>query len=78
MKHSYDADCGCPRCEKERKRRATQSNQDFIADSHRTAMHHLFRRQNSINSKGSRRPIPGSQEWAETRGDDIDSPSGDY
>lgn len=66
MKHSYDSNCGCRRCTKERARRDMQSRQDAIGDAHRTAVHHLTRLR-------SRRPIPGSQEWAETRGDDIPS-----
>lgn len=74
MKHPYKEGCDCRRCAKELTRRTAQSANDFTHDVHRRTAHHHFRRQNSIN----RRPVVGSQEWAETRGDDIDSPSGDY
>lgn len=78
MKHPYNAACTCKRCLKESKRRIDQSNSDRANDPTRRTMHHATRRQNSKVSKESRRPVHGSQEWAETRGDDIDSPSGDY
>lgn len=71
MKHSYRAECDCRRCMKERERRAMQAN---INLTHHTPMP----RPRRTRRVQSRRPIVGSQEWAETRGDDIDSPSGDY
>lgn len=79
MKHPYKADCGCARCTKERARRTQQSSDDYakfgsIGYSSRDRC--LTRR--SRRDWENRRPVWGSQEWAETRGDDIDSPSGDY
>jgi len=71
MKHSYRPECQCERCGKERTRRASQSATDAAHDPHRRTMHHTMRRQNSQARKATRRPVPGSQEWAETRGDDL-------
>lgn len=62
MKHSYRADCDCKRCARERKRRAA-----------RAALNDGIRRLYAQRSRKprDRRPAPGSQQWAETRGDDI-------
>lgn len=70
MKHPYKADCECKRCTRERERRNAQS----LSDPRAAIVKHARR----TRSQGSRSPVHGSQEWAETRGDDIDSPSGDY
>ena len=68
MKHSYQLDCACHRCTRERQRRADQSELSprtpvYVARVSR----HLARH----------RPTWGSQAWAETRGDDL-GPSGDW
>lgn len=70
MKHPYKPDCPCTRCTRERARRNAQSRSDPLAA--------IVKRARRTRSKGSRSPIVGSAEWAEMRGDDIDSPSGDY
>ncbi len=67
MKHPYSNTCECHRCTRERTRREHQS----------ATTPHLTHRSSRPRLK-TRRPVWGSQEWAETRGDDIDSPSGDY
>jgi hypothetical protein len=72
MKHSYRADCDCTRCTNERTRRSGQAHADTARRSW-PAVRYRGRR-----ASVTRRPTPGSQEWAETRGDDIDSESGDY
>lgn len=72
MKHAYKVGCECKRCLREAARRAAQS----YAGGSREALARaraLLRR--PARGKGSRRPVPGSAEWAETRGDDLgDSP----
>lgn len=71
MKHAYTVDCDCKRCTREAVRRDKQSQQNFG----------LRLQSNGFTTrtarKGSRRPLVGSQEWAETRGDDIPDYSGD-
>lgn len=77
MKHSYRPECTCNRCSKERARRAGQGrNEDARQTIHRAIV--AAGRRQTRRQPTERRPTPGSQEWAETRGDDIDSPSGDY
>ena len=63
MKHSYSVTCQCPRCTRERARRAAQVRRDDLNTRHRAFYDQPVRQ--------SRRPVPGSQEWAETRGDDL-------
>lgn len=72
MKHSYQMACDCARCLKERERRSAQS-----AGDRRNRPMPEVRRRRRVRTE-TRRPVAGSQEWAETRGDDIDSESGDY
>jgi hypothetical protein len=67
MKHPYTAGCNCARCARELVRRSRQ------ADSNPTTIRARFSRIRCTR----RQPIVGSQEWAETRGDDL-GPSGDY
>jgi hypothetical protein len=70
MKHSYRDTCDCLRCQKERMRRTSQAASD-------PRRHHQMaqkrKRWASQNRIPSRKPAWGSQEWAETRGDDIPS-----
>lgn len=69
MKHSYDATCNCARCDKESNRRRRQALNDGRARFYAQPV------------RRSRRPVHGSQEWAETRGDDIpsyDQPGDDF
>lgn len=68
MKHSYNEACHCPRCERERSRRARQSQQD--ADTHADPWLRRDPRYQG-RKRQTRRPRVGSQEWAETRGDDL-------
>jgi hypothetical protein len=65
MKHSYIAGsgCSCNRCSRERARRDAQRNASPRDGFSRPNMNRLRKRE--------RRPVPGSQEWAETRGDDL-------
>jgi hypothetical protein len=63
MKHSYRLDCDCARCVRERNRRISQAQARDTR--HRSAPHRRPQR------RRERRPVPGSQEWAETRGDDL-------
>lgn len=75
MKHSYRADCDCKRCTNERARRDAQSRAR-IANKAWPSVRYRGRR-----APAQRRPVPGSQEWAETRGDDIpsyDQPGDDF
>lgn len=65
MKHSYIIGCGCERCTKECARRSAQSAADI-------ALHPPVIKRTRRRRVASRRPVWGSQEWAETRGDDID------
>jgi hypothetical protein len=68
MKHSYDVACECSRCSKERARRDAQS----LANAGRTPIYGPGRRYRlNGQRKETRRPVWGSQEWAETRGDDL-------
>lgn len=71
MKHAYIVGCECARCAKEAIRRNTQSRQ--TSGNHYTEVRARFTRIRATR----RRPVVGSQEWAETRADDIDY-SGDY
>lgn len=67
MKHPYTPGHDCPRCNRERARRDAQAD----ASPRRWAPIEPGRRYRGGPAK-TRRPVPGSQEWAETRGDDID------
>lgn len=64
MKHSYREGCLCVRCERELKRRTAQS----AADPRRQTQPPKRRRKKPTPE---RRPVVGSAEWAETRGDDL-------
>lgn len=66
MKHPYRDTCDCTRCHKERERRTAQAT----ADPRRLQQ---VARKRRARKPITRRPVPGSQEWAETRGDDIPS-----
>lgn len=79
MKHSYRADCDCRRCTREHSRR----NQQAAAEHSRQVATGEWRRPTTRRARRSsaRRPTPGTQEWAETRGDDIpslDQPGDDF
>lgn len=63
MKHSYRAECGCERCTKELARRTAQSAAAFRANPRPL--------KRASQRPSTRRPTPGSAEWAETRGDDL-------
>lgn len=66
--HSYTLGCTCPRCTKEAIRRNAQS----LTDPRRKFTAAKPKR---TRRKPQHRPIPGSQEWAETYSDDLgDSP----
>lgn len=75
MKHSYTVGCACQRCTRERTRRTAQSSADFARNPQRRsdALKAARKRVRTFE----RRPIVGSAEWAETRGDDLDE-SPDY
>lgn len=78
MKHSYRPECTCDRCNGERNRRERQADQN-AARRRPCAIRTSYGRRNVSCSE--RRPTPGSQEWAETRGDDIpsyDQPGDDF
>lgn len=62
-RHPYDPACDCPRCTRESVRRTAQG----ASDPRRFNRPPARRRQKA----DSRRPIVGSAEWAETRGDDL-------
>jgi hypothetical protein len=67
-KHPYNPACVCSRCAKERLRRDAQSRRpDELNSGHRRFYQQPIRRRRVT----TRRPTPGSQEWAETRGDDL-------
>jgi hypothetical protein len=66
MKHPYQATCDCPRCVKERARRTIQS----ATDPRTRTITGRFKVRRS-NIREVERPTPGSQAWAETRGDDL-------
>lgn len=68
-KHAYTLGCDCLRCAKECARRSAQS----LANPQRG----IWNTQKP-KPRRSRKPAYGSQEWAETRGDDIPDYSGDY
>jgi hypothetical protein len=68
-KHPYNSDCHCARCLRELTRRTAQSAKDPRTLTQAT-------RKRFTRIRETRRPIVGSAEWAETRGDDI--PGGDY
>ncbi len=80
-KHPYATTCDCPRCTRERARRTIQSASDprTVTGRFRTrrfpAPQRLYRAHNYLTQAQAvermRRPVPGSQEWAETRGDDL-------
>ena len=55
-KHAYTSNCACKRCERERTRRLRERN------------YHATRR---LDPQREQRAPWGSQEWAETRGDDL-------
>lgn len=63
MKHPYTVGCPCLRCIRELARRDAQARRDNLNSGRRRFYQQPVRR--------DRRPAPGSQEWAETRGDDI-------
>lgn len=65
MKHPYDPTCTCHRCTREHGRRNSQAKADH-ARKVWPAVRYRGRR-----APATRRPTPGSQEWAETRGDDL-------
>jgi hypothetical protein len=67
MKHPYRPECACARCEKEKARRTAQGQ----------AINPYHVRQVRQAKRQTRRPAVGSQEWAESRGDDLGE-SGDY
>jgi hypothetical protein len=69
-RHPFDTDCNCARCLKELRRRTAQSARDPRTLTHAT-------RKRFARIRETRRPIVGSAEWAETRGDDLGY-SGDY
>lgn len=64
-KHPYELACTCVRCIKERERRTAQSVTD--------PRHAHPARKPRTRRTSTRRPVAGTQEWAETRGDDIDN-----
>jgi hypothetical protein len=64
MKHSYQPACTCDRCTRERNRRTAQGTAE-------RARHPQPPPRTRTKRTTTRRPIPGSQEWAETRGDDL-------
>lgn len=68
MKHSYRAECECSRCTKERTRRDKQGMGRAISNATRLGK---VAKQMARSRTQTRRPIVGSQEWAETRGDDL-------
>ena len=70
MKHSYQFDCACNRCGKEHERRTRQRVLGHLSPA-------SWRKPRQKRGKGSRSPIVGSAEWAETHGDDLGY-SGDY
>lgn len=77
MKHPYKVGCTCGRCTKEAARREAQGRRDNLNAGNRRFYQQPIRRR----ARGSRRPIVGSAEWAETRGDDIpslDQPGDDF
>jgi hypothetical protein len=61
MKHAYTVGCECKRCARELVRRSRQAENNPAAVRARFSRIRRTRRQ----------PIVGSQEWAETRGDDL-------
>lgn len=65
-KHGYNVACDCARCLKERARRSAQS---LTNPQHRVPV--------KACRSASRKPTWGTQEWAETRGDDLGE-SNDY
>ena len=74
MKHSYRVECECHRCAGERGRRAAQSanNPQHAQRAAEMRRSQAIRRERlALRRKGPRRPVVGSQEWAETRGDDL-------
>lgn len=85
MRHSYRLDCECPRCTKERARRSSQSLQDSRNNPAPAGYRWDAAKRTHVKirkpRKSSRSPVPGSAEWAETRGDDIpsyDQPGDDF
>lgn len=73
MKHPYRPECQCDRCQAEKARRTSQARANHVRHSW-PAIRYRGRR---TTRPSTRRPTPGSQEWAETRGDDLDE-SPDY
>ena len=69
MKHPYALGCDCKRCAREAVRRDAQSRRDALNADNRRFYAQPVRK--------VRTPVPGSQEWAETRGDNLGY-SGDY
>lgn len=63
MKHAYKPDCTCTRCTREASRRNSQSR----ANTARKVWPAVRYR----GRKVSKRPAPGSAEWAETYADDL-------
>mgnify|MGYP001561241254 CR=1 FL=1 len=69
MKHSYQLGCPCARCTRECVRRTKQAANDPQRFNQRKR---LYARPRPMPT---RQPVIGTQEWAETRGDDLgDSP----
>lgn len=76
MKHPYTVDCPCKRCTKELARRQLQATSSSRTPQYRRSAHHY-----GNGPVRERRPVHGSQEWAETRADDIpslDQPGDDF
>jgi hypothetical protein len=76
MKHSYSAGCDCPRCQKERARRTVQAQAENLRSggTRYASREGIARARIAMRRRPkphSRTPVPGSQEWAETRGDDL-------
>lgn len=63
MKHSYTVGCDCGRCTRELARRTAQSFTE--------AQRHPKPVRRPRARRSTRKPTWGSQEWAETRGDDL-------
>lgn len=70
MKHAYSVSCSCPRCIRERNRRERQMLNDGNKRFYRQPVRFAAR-------PATRKPTPGSAEWAETRSDDLGE-SSDY
>ena len=71
MKHSYVVGCECKRCIRECARRMRQATAESVkhpkVDTAAAKKHARWERERRCE----RRPVWGSAEWAETRGDDL-------